>query len=78
MRSSLRELPLHEDAVVHEVRLLPELAEWLSAVGLEPGVRVRVLRRGVLGGPLHVRTGDDGEFAVARSVAASIVVTRGG
>lgn len=75
---TLRELPLHEDAVVHEVRLLPELAEWLSAVGIEPGVRVRVLRRAALGGPLHVRTGDDGEFAVAASLADSITVTRHG
>lgn len=72
---TLRELPLHQDAVVREVHLLPELAEWLSAVGLEPGVRVRVLRRAAFGGPLHVRTGDDGEFAVAASLAESITVT---
>ena len=77
MSRTLRELACDEEAVVQEVRLEPELAEWLAAVGLEPGVKVRVLRRAVFGGPLHVRTGDDGEFAVASSVAASIVVRDG-
>lgn len=76
--STLGELPLHEDATVHEVRLSVELERWLAAVGLEPGVRVRVLRRAAFGGPLHVRTGDDGEFAVDASLAAAILVTRDG
>ncbi len=73
---TLRELPRGVDATVQEVRLAAELGQWLAAVGLLPGVKVRVLRRAALGGPLHVRTSDDGEFAVDASVAAEIVVSR--
>jgi Fe2+ transport system protein FeoA len=34
------------------------------------------LRRAVLGGPIHVRTGSGGEFAVARELASKIVVEK--
>jgi ferrous iron transport protein A len=43
-------------------------------VGLHQGEELLVLRRAVLGGPLHVRTGGGGEFAVAREVAGKIAV----
>jgi ferrous iron transport protein A len=53
-----------------------EAAAWLAAVGLHEGEELVVLRRAALGGPLHVRTGGGGEFAVARDVAQRIAVTR--
>ncbi len=56
------------------VELEGEAAAWIGAVGLHAGEELRVLRRAVLGGPLHVRTGGGGEFAVAREVAGKIVV----
>ena len=55
------------------VALEGEAAAWIGAVGLHEGEELLVLRRAVLGGPLHVRTGG-GEFAVAREVAGKIAV----
>lgn len=49
-------------------------AAWLAAVGLQEGEEVTVLRRAVLGGPLHVRTASGGEFAVARELALRLDV----
>lgn len=70
---TLAELPVDTAAEVVHVDLADEEGGWLAAVGLEAGVRVRVLRRAVFGGPLHVAT-DDGEFAVAAALARAIAV----
>jgi ferrous iron transport protein A len=59
---------------ITSVELEGEAAAWIGAVGLHEGEELVVLRRAVLGGPLHVRTGGGGEFAVAREVASKIVV----
>ena len=56
------------------VELEDEAVAWLAAVGLHDGEELVVLRRAALGGPLHVRTGGGGEFAVAREVARKIAV----
>lgn len=47
---------------------------WLEAVGLARGDEVEVLRQGPLGGPVHVRTQEGGEFALDRRLAARIDV----
>jgi ferrous iron transport protein A len=60
---------------ITSVDLEGEAAAWLGAVGLHEGEVLVVLRRAALGGPLHVRTGGGGEFAVAREVAERIAVT---
>ncbi len=57
------------------IDLDPDLAAWIHAVGISPGEELEVLRRGALGGPLHVRTSSGGEFAVAREIAARLEVT---
>lgn len=59
---------------ITSVELEGEAAAWLGAVGLHDGEELVVLRRAVLGGPLHVRTAGGGEFAVAREVAGKIKV----
>ena len=59
---------------ITSVDLDGEAAAWLGAVGLHEGEELIVLRRAALGGPLHVRTGGGGEFAVAREVAQRIAV----
>ena len=59
---------------ITSVDLDGEAAAWLGAVGLHEGEELVVLRRAALGGPLHVRTGGGGEFAVAREVARRISV----
>lgn len=53
-----------------------DFGEWLRAVGIHEGEEVIVLRRGLFGGPLHVRTGAGGEFALNRGLARSIRVAR--
>jgi ferrous iron transport protein A len=59
---------------ISALELEGEAAAWLGAVGLHEGEELVVLRRAALGGPLHVRTGGGGEFAVARDVALQIRV----
>ena len=51
-----------------------ELTDWLRAVGIAEGEQVTILRRAAFGGPIHVRTGSGGEFALHRSLARSILV----
>jgi ferrous iron transport protein A len=60
---------------IEDVALEREAKDWLDAVGLHGGEEVVVLRRAVLGGPLHVRASSGGEFAVARELAEKITVT---
>lgn len=67
-------VPLQTDARVTAVELEPEFARWLAAVGLEEGAIVRVLRRAVFGGPLHIKSSTGAEFAIHRSLARSIRV----
>lgn len=55
-------------------RLDVDVATWLAAVGLHDGEEVIILRRAVLGGPLHVRTASGGEFAIAREIADRVEV----
>ncbi len=55
-------------------RLDADVAAWVAAVGLNEGEEVTVLRRASFGGPLHVRTGSGGEFAVAREIAGKLDV----
>ena len=63
-----------ETVRVARVDLEPETASWLAAVGLERGEEVTLLRRAILGGPLHLRIARGGELAVARDVARHVVV----
>lgn len=70
----LTRLTLLSPARVHAVSLEPREIEWLRAIGIFEGQEVTVLRRAPLGGPLHVRTGSGGEFALCRSLALSIHV----
>ncbi len=62
------------DAIVERLSVPAHDAEWLRAVGFFEGQRVRVLRRAPWGGPIHVRLGHDGEFAVDRTLAREIDV----
>lgn len=56
------------------VDLEADTAAWLAAVGLECGEEVTLLRKAILGGPLHIRLGRGGELAVARDVAKRVTV----
>jgi ferrous iron transport protein A len=62
------------EVCVTAVILETDLAAWVKAVGICEGERLTVLRRAAFGGPIHVRAQSGGEFALARSVAPSVLV----
>lgn len=61
-------------ARVDAIELDTDVCAWLAAVGIAKGESVVVLRRAAFGGPIHVRTGSGGEFAVARTLARAITI----
>jgi ferrous iron transport protein A len=71
---NLAAVELHETVRVVAILLDDETSAWLRAVGISEGERIVPLRRAVFGGPIHVRTGSGGEFAVHRALARAILV----
>jgi ferrous iron transport protein A len=71
---SLAQVPPGRRIRIAALALEGDVAAWLAAVGLHEGEEILVLRRAVFGGPIHVRTGSGGEFAVARELAAKIAI----
>ncbi|MBX3190846.1 MAG: ferrous iron transport protein A [Labilithrix sp.] len=74
MKRTLADAALGQSVRIAALDLEGEAASWLGAVGLAEGEELVVLRRAILGGPLHVRTSSGGEFAVAREVALRIAI----
>jgi ferrous iron transport protein A len=70
----LSELTVGKKALVTALNLDPREVDWLRAVGLFEGARIRVLRRAPFGGPLHLRTASGAEFAVDRQLARRVGV----
>lgn len=70
----LSTLALALGATVRTISLEPLELGWLRAIGLFEGQSVTVLRRALFGGPLQVRTGSGGEFALDRELASRIAV----
>jgi len=73
---SLASLARGDSGCVVKIDLEPEMSAWLRAVGVSEGERVTVLRRAAFGGPIHVRTGAGGEFALHRALALSVLTRR--
>jgi ferrous iron transport protein A len=71
---TLGEVALGVSARVVEIALDADVSAWLAAVGIAKGESVVVLRRAAFGGPIHVRTGSGGEFALARTLARAITL----
>lgn len=63
-----------ERGLVAEVQGDPEVARWLRALGIEAGTSLTVLRRGLWGGPLHVRAASGAEFALDGALARDVVL----
>lgn len=59
---------------VARVDVSPEVSRWLGALGIAPGTALTLLRRGLWGGPLHLRSDAGAEFAIASSLAAEVVL----
>jgi Fe2+ transport system protein FeoA len=74
-RATLADLTGAERGRIAALRVSASDRGWLEAIGLGEGEVVTVLRRAPFGGPLHVRTGEGGEFAVDRALAARVDVT---
>lgn len=79
---NLRQLKTGVYATVHQV-VGTDGAEHdgfktrLEALGLVPNKPVRVLRRALFGGPLHVRVGSTTEIAIRPSEAQLVVISQG-
>jgi Fe2+ transport system protein FeoA len=72
--SFLDGVPLHTEVKVAAIELEAHFVRWLRAVGVEEGATLRILRRGLFGGPLHVRSSTGSELAIHRSLAKAIKV----
>lgn len=70
---TLVDLPLLQPARICNLRVDPELAQRLTALGLRTDREVLVIRRGWLGGPLQVRVGTT-EFMLRADAACQIDV----
>lgn len=71
---NLAAVALHHPVRVTAIQLDEETTAWLRAVGICEGETLVPLRRAVFGGPIHVRTGSGGEFALHRGLAKAILV----
>ena len=74
VEKTLADSRVGDTVIVTRVELADDVTGWLSAVGLTDGEELTLLRRAILGGPLHVRLRHGGELAVARDVASHIIV----
>jgi ferrous iron transport protein A len=72
---SLLTLALASPARIVALNLDESAASRVRAVGVFEDETIVVLRRAPFGGPLHVRTGSGGEFALDRRIADAIDVT---
>jgi ferrous iron transport protein A len=72
--NTLERLPCGQYAYIKGVDVQGDLRTRLTALGLETGKEIQVLRRASLGGPLHVRVGTT-EIILRRNEAASIQIS---
>ena len=68
---NLESLPCGQSARIEALTVESDLHARLSALGLRHGKWIQVVRRAVLGGPLHVRVGTT-EIILRRKEAAQI------
>ena len=73
MDTPLDQLHPRQTAEIQSILAEKEFCRRLSALGLRPGQLIRVLRRGPLKGPLHVRVGHT-EVMIRRQDARNIQV----
>lgn len=72
---TLAHLASGEAASILGLDVSPELRKRLNALGIQSGKRVKVIRRGALGGPIHVRISTT-ELVLRREEANLISVSR--
>ena len=72
---TLASLAAGEVANILMLNVAPELKNRLNALGIQSGKQIKVVRRGALGGPIHVRVSTT-EFVLRRAEADLITVTQ--
>ena len=72
---TLASLTTGEEANILNLNVSPELKNRLNALGIQSGKQIKVVRRGALGGPIHVRVSTT-EFVLRRAEADLICVTQ--
>ncbi|MCM1982449.1 FeoA family protein [Lyngbya confervoides] len=78
---TLLDLEIGQIASVHEILRdyqNQNLITRLEALGIIPEKPIQILRKAILGGPLHLRIGSTTEVAMRRSEAQHILVTLDG
>lgn len=71
----LAQLSANESAYVHSVaERVPEILSYLGGIGLRPGVRVEIVEKAPLGGPVTVRI-DGAVHAISLELARMVTVT---
>ena len=70
--TTLAQLRPGETGRVRACRVDADVRRWLDALGIAAGEELTLLRRGVIGGPLHVRAGNGAEFALGRELASGV------
>lgn len=70
---TLDQLDPEGSGVITALHVGEELRRRMAGLGLKPGIRVRVIRRSPLGGPLQVRAGHT-DIILRRSDAAHVEV----
>lgn len=73
---TLDQLPDGALGTIVSMDLPSEALRYIASMGIAPGRELRVLRRAVWGGPLHVRLDTGAEFALDREIARSVTVAR--
>ncbi len=73
--SPLPQLAPGASATVAAIRADPALCLRLAAMGFRIGQRIRMVRKGIFAGPLHVRLGTT-DVILRRSQAGQIQVVR--
>lgn len=71
---TLLDLSESEEAIVEHIVGGRGLTRRLISLGLVPGARIKVIRKGVVGGPVLLRIGRS-EVAIGRGVATKVYVT---
>jgi ferrous iron transport protein A len=74
---TLAELKPGTTAIVQEIQLSRHgkaLSSRLQALGITPNRSIKILRKAILGGPLHIRIGTTTEIAIRRQEAEMILV----
>lgn len=74
---TLSDLSIGKMAIIDQISLShhgQDLITRLEAMGITPNKPIQVLRKALLGGPLHIRVGATTEIAIRRQEAEKVLI----